>query len=183
MRYLKKSLAAFALIGLGYLLGAAGRLPSGLLWAQAETEEAPSAAELTGATEETLTKVRTALAALKGAADALQEEQKYVPATSGINVFAVSVGGIDAVKDLEAGRGVDPETFAALYAGQATDEVSAKLGYDAEHRLTYNNRLLRMYPLARIKKLYQVREAILGSKSTGDSPAATTEEPEEPEEE
>lgn len=172
-----------AFIGLGYLLGAVGGLPSGLLWAQAEdSEKPPTAEELTGATEETVGKIRAALTALKNAADALQQEQKYIPATSGINVFAVSVGGIDAVNDLEAGRGVDPETFAALYAGLATDEVSAKLGYDTERRLTYNSRLLRMYPLARIKKLYEVRQAIVGGKAGSETAPTTTEEPEEPEE-
>ena len=37
-------------------------------------------------------------------------------ATSDVNYFSVSVGGIDVQRDLEEGRGVDPETFAALYA-------------------------------------------------------------------
>src|SRR5690606_17445319 len=109
---------------------------------------------------ETIGKIQAALQALQAAREALEGEGHYVPATQGLNVFAITAGGVDAVQDLESGRGVDPETFAALYAGLATDEVAAKLGRDADQRLTYNNRLIRMYPISRLKKMYSIREAI-----------------------
>ncbi len=63
---------------------------------------------------------------------------------------------MNAQADLEAaGVGVDPGTFAALYAGMAIDEVDEQLGRDAEERLTYKKRLIQMYPVTRIQKLYQ----------------------------
>ena len=45
----------------------------------------------------------------------------------GVNYFAVSVGGIDAIRDLEEDRGVDPETLAGLRAGFAVPEVAEHL--------------------------------------------------------
>ncbi len=40
--------------------------------------------------------------------ESLKESQKYRPAIDGINTFAVSVGGLNAIADLESGNGVDP---------------------------------------------------------------------------
>ena len=73
------------------------------------------------------------------------------------NSFLVSTGGGDAVADLESGRGVDPETFAALYADLATDEIAQHLAKDGEGRLTYKGKLVRIYPIARLKELFTKR--------------------------
>ena len=75
----------------------------------------------------------------------LSDEKRYVPAIQGLNAFATSAGGVDAVADLESGQGVDPETFAGLYAGQALAEVAEHLGRDAEGHLTYKNKIVRIY--------------------------------------
>jgi hypothetical protein len=163
MRKLFTCLAAVALVGFGYVLGAGGLLSPKALFAQAEKAE-PSAAETTGASADALAKIKAADDALKAAAEALEQEGLYVPATKGLNLFAITSGGIDALKDLEGGHGVDPETFAGLYAGLATDDIVSKLGRDSENRITYNNKLVRMYPVSRLKKLFAAREAIAGEK-------------------
>jgi hypothetical protein len=79
-----------------------------------------------------------------------------------MNTYAIMVGGVDALDDLESGRGVDPETFAALYAGDAIDEVAQHLSRDEDGRLTYKNRPLRIYPVSRLKKLHSQRLVITG---------------------
>jgi hypothetical protein len=61
-------------------------------------------------------------------------------------------GGGSAKTDLEAGRGVDPETFAALYAGKALPEIQPLLGSDEQGRVTYNNEVVRMYSKSRLQK-------------------------------
>jgi hypothetical protein len=85
------------------------------------------------------------------------------------------VGGLNAKEDLESGRGVDPETFAALYAAaydlkklNLKDESLADwvdiglLDYDAEGRLTYQNKVVRIYPVSRLKKLNTQRRVLIG---------------------
>ena len=95
-----------------------------------------------------------------------------VPAFSGLNYLGVSVGGIDAVRDLEESRGVDPETFAALHAGFALPEVgrhlnlkkeivlggNVKLRIDAaDGRLRYKDSAVRMYSADRLRELFERR--------------------------
>ena len=110
--------AAFGLVGIGYVLGSVG-LPASLLLAQANkgvqaAEE--EAGDKSGPSPETAAKIKAADDALKAAMEALQNENAsfYVPATKGLNALAITSGGVNAVEDLESGRGVDPETFAAL---------------------------------------------------------------------
>lgn len=95
--------------------------------------------------------------AIKKAADLLAADGRYVPASKMPNVTAVLSGGVDALNDLETGRGVDPETFAALYAEQATDEVAANLDKDELGRLTYKGKVVRLYSISRLKKLHKMR--------------------------
>lgn len=76
--------------------------------------------------------------------------------------MAVLAGGINAVDDLESGRGVDPETFAALYADEATEDVKLHLGKDEDGRLTYKNKVVRIYPISRLKKMQAQRLIITG---------------------
>lgn len=93
------------------------------------------------------------------------------PAISTLNYFAVSVGGIDAIKDLEEGRGVDPETLGALYAGYATPEVARHLNLKFERggkiridavdgRLRYKGTVVRMYSASKLRELYALRKAL-----------------------
>jgi hypothetical protein len=79
-------------------------------------------------------------------------------ASGGLNYFAASVGGIDAEKDLEEGRGVDPETFAALYADMVTPKIAEHLDTDAQGRLRYKKNVIRMYSRDRLKELFQRRD-------------------------
>jgi hypothetical protein len=112
---------------------------------------------------------------LKGAVEALKLESRYESATKGINSFAVLVGGLNAKEDLESGHGVDPETFAALYTAaydlkklNVKDDSLAdwvditQLDYDSEGRLTYGGKVVRIYPVSRLKKLRAQRLVMIG---------------------
>lgn len=149
MRPICKTASILALVSLGYVLGTAGVFAPRFLGAQAPAEGGPSA--------ESLTKLKEAFAAIKGAAETLEQENLYVPATTTLNVFSVMAGGLNAVQDLEDGRGVDPETFAALYAGEAKPEVKEHLDFDEQGRLTYKGKVVRIYPKQRMKKIFQER--------------------------
>jgi hypothetical protein len=95
------------------------------------------------------------------------------PAIIGVNYFAISVGGIDALRDLEEGRGVDPETLAGLLSGFARPEVAEHLNLKkisgiggevilkidaADGRLRYKGTVVRLYSPARLAELYDRRE-------------------------
>jgi hypothetical protein len=100
-----------------------------------------------------LGKMELLYGALREAQGAMEIEKMYIPAVKGLNPFAVSVGGVNAIADLERDLGVDPVTFVGLYAGQAVEGVQDKLGKDEFGRLTYKNRLIRLYPISRLKAL------------------------------
>lgn len=146
---------AVGLLICGYVLGASGVLSPVHVLAQ------PAEDDL-GLTEDTQEKYKTTFNALQTTGQALQDEGRYVPAIQGVNAFAISVGGVDAIEDLETGRGVDPETFAGLYAGRAIDEISQHLARDAEGRLTYKNRIVRIYPISRLQQLFAQRDRLAG---------------------
>ncbi|WP_166830864.1 hypothetical protein [Thalassoroseus pseudoceratinae] len=145
------------LLGFGYLLGASGSFSTPMANAQQAANDSKIPL---GLQRDTIDKVKQALDNLSGAQQALKDEGRYNPAINGINAFATTVGGVDAVGDLESNRAVDPETFAALYAGQATNEVKQHLGKDQEGRLTYKDKVIRMYSLAQLQQLYQQRQMI-----------------------
>ena len=113
---------------------------------------------------ETIEKIQQAQDALDVAQQALEDEDLYVPAIMNTNAFAVMVGGLDAVQDLERGQGVDPETFVGLYAGLATEEISPKLNFDDDGRLTYNASPILLYPKSKLRQLYAEREKIRTGK-------------------
>lgn len=146
--------SAIGLIGLGFVLGRTDVSFRNGVHAQE--------AEATGPSEETTKKIQMVNDALKAATESLKNESLYVAATKPINVMAVLAGGINAVDDLEAGRGVDPETFAALYADEATDDVKQHLGKDEDGRLTYKNKVIRIYPISRLKKMHAQRLIVTG---------------------
>src|SRR5258708_5032351 len=71
-------------------------------------------------------------------------------------------GGGNWVAALKSVGGVDPETFAALYAGLASDTVIVDLGRDPDGKLTYKGRVVRMYPVSAIRAAYARRSDITG---------------------
>lgn len=113
---------------------------------------------------ETVDKIRLANDALTAAQESLRLEAKYKPATVGVNAFLILTGGGDVVGDLEQGQGIDPESFAALYAGQGTEEVKDHLSYDSEGRLTYKNQLVRMKSPHKLKSVYEYREELMTAR-------------------
>ena len=146
----------FSLLAGGYLLGSADLFSPRPLSAQDDSAQ-PAGNPIS---QDAQNKIAAARAALQEAQAALVAEGLYKPITKGLNPIAVLAGGVDAQKDLESGLGVDPGTFAALYAGLATDVVHEQLGRDAEGRLTYKKRLIQMYPISNIKKLYQAANVV-----------------------
>jgi hypothetical protein len=110
--------------------------------------------------EEVMTRLKETHSALLAAMQELQRQNMYQPAVTGVNSFAISVGGLNVLEDLETTRSVDPETFAALYADRATEEVAQHIAKDEAGRLTYKGKVIRMYPIARIKQLFAKRDEI-----------------------
>jgi hypothetical protein len=166
MRISLKITGGLVLLTIGYVLGASQILSPGTLLAQGKSKSKAAADAQAAAqplSEETKTKIKAAADALKAAMEALVAENRYDSAIKGVNAFAVLSGGGNSIDDLKAGvRGVDPETFAALYAGLATDQVVVDLGRDAEGRMTYKNRVVRMYPVSVIRGAYARRADITG---------------------
>tara|TARA_R110002111_G_scaffold18931_2_gene46197 strand:+ start:4271 stop:4759 length:489 start_codon:yes stop_codon:yes gene_type:complete len=148
MSRLNQAVFGLLLIAAGYVLGASQSFQSPILHAQ-QNSGTP--------TEETEDKIKRGVKQLVEAQSALEQENFMRPATKGLNSFAVSCGGVNALDDLEAGNGVDPETFAGLYAGLAKPDVAAQLGRDDQGRITYKNKIVRMYPVSRLKKLFATR--------------------------
>lgn len=158
MRFLIRAGLGAGLVAVGYVLGASGILQPGTAGAQ---ESQPSQLS-----DETSQKIKDAYQALQTAQRALEDDGRYTSAIEGVNSFAVTVGGVDALGDLRSGRGVDPETFAGLYAGRAIDEVAADLGRDEQGRLTYKNKLVRMYSISRLKQLFAERDKLSGTQTS-----------------
>jgi hypothetical protein len=149
MRLWQRWLYSAGLVAAGYVLGASGALELRVTGAQEPAE--------TGLAKETLDKLRVANNSLRDAADALKSESRYEALTEEVNSFLVLSGGGNAKQDLESGAGVDPETFAALYAGAAIPEIADQLEYDDEGRLTYNGQVVRMYSKARLQRMQAER--------------------------
>jgi hypothetical protein len=156
MRLWQRWMYSAGLVAAGYVLGASGALELRMTGAQ-DPQEA-------GLAKETMDKVRAANYALSDAADALKTEGRYEAITEEVNSFLVLSGGGNAKQDLESGAGVDPETFAALYAGGAIPEVNDKLETDAENRLTYNGQVVRMYSKARLARMLAERTKLASSR-------------------
>lgn len=148
MRCWKSLVFGGTMLGAGYLLGSLGAFDSRSLPAQ---EGGASV------TQNTAEKIESAQTALRLAAEALQAEGQYEGVTDGVNAFLVLAGGGNAVQDLEGGMGVDPETFAALYANQATPEIQERLDRDADNRVLYNGQVVRMYSPSRLQRMYAER--------------------------
>jgi hypothetical protein len=165
MRTSAKMTGCVALLTIGYVLGTSQVLSPGTLLAQGKgkAKGGDNAQAVQPLSDETKMKIKAAADALKAALDALTAEGRYPDtAIKGTNTFTVLSGGGNSFADLQSGRGVDPETFAALYAGLASDTVVVDLGKDAEGKLTYKGRVVRMYPVSAIRAAYARRADITG---------------------
>lgn len=143
MTTLRMSAIAAVLMSVGYLLGQANVGPTLVSAQQAEG----------GVTEETANKIREANRRLIDAMEALKSEGRYEAVTEGPNAFLILAGGGSAREDLESGRGVDPETFASLYAGRVLPEIKDLLGKDDQGRMTYNDEVIRIYSKSRLQRV------------------------------
>jgi len=110
-----------------------------------------------GLSEDTAAKVQAAHEALETAMDALQQDEKYEGLSEGPNAYLILSGGGSAMEDLTSGLGVDPESFAALYAKQVKPEVLDALTTDDQGRLLYNEQLVRLYSRTRLEKTFAER--------------------------
>ena len=150
-------LRTLALAGGVFALGLTlGRLDGG----NAALAQDEPAAEEEPLPEAAVNEVRATARAVESARDELASAGRYAPATTGLNAFLVLSGGGDAVADLDGDEGVDPETFAALYAGRATDEIKGDLSTDDDGRLLYKGRAVRMYSIERLRKAYDERDRL-----------------------
>lgn len=158
MRKIGNSLGVLMLLVIGYVAGSVGLVSAPGLSAQDKNDDA-------GPSKDAVLKITAGLDAIKVAADALKREGRYNPATRGLNLFGVSVGGLNARDDLDKGRGVDPETFAALYAGQASGEVEEHIARDDQGRVTYKGKVVRLYPISRLIRLFKERAQYAGDEA------------------
>ena len=158
MQQVGKTFAIVALLAAGYWAGSTGLLSPAALSAQ-------GAAAAQGPSEDSVEKITGGYDAVKVAAAALKREGRYETATRGLNLFAVSVGGLDVKGDLEKGRGVDPETFAALYAGLGNDDIQEHIERDSQGRVTYKGKVVQMYPIRRLTQLFKERLKYSGEEA------------------
>ncbi len=110
-----------------------------------------------GLSDDTAAKVQAAHESIKSAMDALQQDGKYEGITEAPNAFLVLCGGGNAMEDLQSGLGVDPESFAAIYAGRVKPEVNDALTTDEQGRKLYNDQLVRLYSRTRLEKMFAER--------------------------
>ncbi len=111
-------------------------------------------------TTDTLVEHKRFTSAASDFSGALVAEGTYTSGSEGQNYFALSVGGIDVIRDLEDSRGVDPETFAAIYADRASPEVSQHLDQDDSGRWRYKGTVIRMYSRERLREIFQQRDRL-----------------------
>ena len=153
MRRTTTILSGLLVFAAGYVAGTSQWTPTR---AAAAFDDATPAAAVELA-EDTQSKIHNAKLALQDAMDALESEGRYTAITDGLNAFLILSGGGNAMEDLESGHGVDPETFAGLYAGQAIAEVDDHLARDDQNRLTYKGKVVRMYSQSRLEQAYSIR--------------------------
>lgn len=151
MQKLSLFITASVVFAAGYLVGSADTVT---------VPQVKAAQEDQRMTADALLLYKQTLQELDKLGDTLIAEGRLNAATDGDNFFALSVGGIDAIRQLEEGRGVDPETFAALYAGRAIPDVSEHLTFDANGRLRYKGNIVRIYSRDRLKTMFRLRDEL-----------------------
>ncbi|MBW3538920.1 MAG: hypothetical protein KY476_01495 [Planctomycetes bacterium] len=162
MRALLRTGGMLTLVAVGYVLGSAGFFSPSSATAQQANDPL---------NDQHKERIKLAYDALNAAQATLEQDDLYEPAVKGLNSFAVLAGGIDVRNDLETTQTVDPETFAGLYADLAVDEIAADITFDEEGRLLYKNKIVRMYPISRIRQLIAQRR-MLGGVEDDTLPAA-----------
>jgi hypothetical protein len=153
---------AILLLAVGYILGASNVLSPSLLLAQPGGAAGGARGGDAGPSDEAKAKIKAAAEALRVAMQALQDENRYSSAIKGTNAFAVLSGGDRSLDDLKEAAVVDPETYAALYAGLETDAVASQLSRDAEGKLMFDNKVIRMYPISMVRAKYAARAEMTG---------------------
>ena len=173
MLRLKRLIPSAALGLAGFVLGAYSSAPFDAATAQAPAAGSAEPSIRLQISEQNAERIKQATDAIRIAQTSLQQEGLYVPAIKGLNPYAVLSGGVDAVTELEEGRGVDPLTFSGLHTGLAVDEIVPHLGHDANGRLTYKGKLVRIYPVERMREMNDRHAAILkiteGGRGVGSS--------------
>jgi hypothetical protein len=152
MRYLQRLAVGALLAGGGFLAGQLTVTTTPLLQA-GQDESSKYGLDVLQAYRQ-LTKAGRELSSLLTAGGNLTS------VTTASNYFGISVGGVNAELDLEEGRGVDPETFAALYADLATPKIAEHLDYDEQGRLRYKKTVIRMYSRERLRALFNERDEL-----------------------
>jgi len=156
-----QSVAALALVAVGYVLGSTDLLDLNRSSAQApDLLDVDDAMQQVDISDDTVKQLQTIHEYLSSAMESLRAEGKYVPATEDMNPYLILTGGGNAIDDLERGTGVDPLTFAGLYSGRAVREVEDELRRDEQGRLLYKNNLVRMYSVDRLQKRHDNMQAI-----------------------
>lgn len=147
-----------AMLMLGYCCGS-GALPGSSRLAAQDADA--------GLSEGTMSKVQAAHDSLRAAMDALLQDGKYEGLSESPNAFLILSGGGNAMEDLQSGQGVDPETFAALYARRVKPEILDALTTDEQGRLLHNDQLVRLYSRTRLEKVLAERAklSLVGGKS------------------
>jgi len=144
-RRVRSAAVAALFMGFGYLCGL-GQVALPTVTAQED-----------GKPDQATLKVNEAYKKLVDAKEALEAKGQYESITDGLNLFLILSGGGNAREDLESGRGVDPETFAGLYAGRALPELQPLLGVNEQGQVTYNNEVVRIYSKSRLQKVFAER--------------------------
>lgn len=158
MKKLNLLVFASAVFAAGYLLGSAEVL---------RTPEVNAALQVGDRlSNESLLTYKQSRLILDSLSDILSAEQRHRSATEGENFFALSVGGIDSLEDLEEGRGVDPETFAALYADRALPDVAEHLETDDNGRIRYKGNIVRLYSREKLKEVFRKRTELRNRAGT-----------------
>lgn len=139
------------LLATGYAMGS---LASGVAPLRAQSDESEKYSD------DILRAYRVANKAVRDLNSLCSAGGQNTSVTTGINYFAVSVGGINAEQDLEEGRGVDPETFAALYADLAAPKIAEHLDFDELGRLRYKKNVIRLYSKDRLRTLFHERDQL-----------------------
>ena len=129
----------------GLILFAAGYATATLSGFAPSSIEATQDAALGQVSNDTLKAYKKVTKAIKELNNLYEASGQSKSVFEGVNYFAASVGGINAERDLEEGRGVDPETFAAIYAGAASPEIKENLDADELGRLRYKKNVIRLY--------------------------------------
>jgi hypothetical protein len=144
----------------GLILFAAGYATATLSGFAPSSIEATQDAALDQVSNDTLKAYKKVTKAIKELNNLYEASGQSKSVFEGVNYFAASVGGINAERDLEEGRGVDPETFAAIYAGAASREIKENLDADELGRLRYKKNVIRLYSQERLQMMFKLRDQL-----------------------